>query len=134
MARRYELAAQAAPTRRDRSRPHRTEAQLLPAMDANARASRGTPTSASRARRLGLVVVLLVIGLLGHLFAAHLIGSRTAYRDHIAGFLLIAAVTGVVLFGLGRVWRGRGELILMIFAVVQALLGLAVALLPPGVH
>lgn len=104
-------------------------------MDANASASHGTPTSAARARRLGLVTVLLLLGLLGHLLAARLIGSRTAYRDHIAGFFLIAAVTGLVLFGLGRLfWRGRGDLILMIFAVVQALFGLIVSLLRPGVH
>lgn len=104
-------------------------------MDANARASHGTPMSASRPRRLGLVTVLLLLGLLGHLLAARLIGSRIAYRDHIGGFFLIAAVTGLVLFGLGRLfWRGRGDLTLLIFAVVQALFGLIVYILRPGVH
>jgi hypothetical protein len=104
-------------------------------MDTNARASTGAPAATPRPRRLGLVAALLLVGLAGHLFAARLIGSWVAYRDHIAGFFLIAAVTGLLLFGLGRLfWRGRGDLTLLSFAAVQALFGLIVYVLRPGVH
>lgn len=91
--------------------------------------------AASTSPRYGLVAALLAIGLLGHLLPARLIGSAIAYRDHIGGFLLIAAVTGLVLVALERFfWRGRRDVTLLIFASVQALFGIVVYLLRPGVH
>ncbi len=102
---------------------------------ANARTAVGPPAAASRPRRLGLVAALLLAGLAGHLLAARLIGSRVAYRDHIAGFFLIAFVTGLLLLGLERLlWRGRRDLTLLSFALVQALFGLVIYILRPGVH
>ena len=88
-----------------------------------------------RPRRLGLVGALLLAGLSGHLLAARLIGSGVAYRDHIAGFVIIAAVTGLLLLGRERLfWRGRRDRTLLIFGLLQALFGLVVYILPPGVH
>ena len=104
-------------------------------IDANDRTASGTPGAAPRPRRVGLVAVLLLAGLAGHLLAARLIGSRVAYRDHIAGFFLIAFVTGLVLLGLERLfWRGRRDITLLSFAIVQALFGLVIYILWPGVH
>ena len=73
-----------------------------------------------------LVAVLLAIGLLGHLLAARALGgSRIAYVHHALGVLLIAAVTGAVIAGLGGLlWRGRPRLTALVIAVVQAVLGL----------
>jgi hypothetical protein len=80
--------------------------------------------TASR-RRAWLGVLLIVIGLLGHLFAARVIGgSYVAYRDHIFGFFLILLVTGALIAGLGwRFWKGRHDITLLIVGVVQALFG-----------
>jgi FtsH-binding integral membrane protein len=104
-------------------------------MDTSARATGDTLAASPRPRRLWLVAALLLAGLSGHLFAARLIGSPVAYRDHIGGFFLIAAVTGLLLLGLERLfWRGRRDLTLLCFAVVQALFGLVIYILRPGVH
>ncbi len=104
-------------------------------MDASARTSEETPAAASSPGRLGLVAALLLAGLAGHLLAARMIGSGVAYRDHIGGYCLIAVVTGLPLFGLERLfWRGRRDLTLLIFALVQALFGLIIYILRPGVH
>jgi hypothetical protein len=104
-------------------------------MDPSARATSGTLVAAPRPRHFGLVAALLLAGLAAHLLAARLIGSRVAYRDHIAGYFLIAVVTGVLLLGLERLlWRGRRDLTLLYFAAVQALLGVVVYILRPGVH
>src|SRR2546422_8528068 len=60
-------------------------------------------------RRIWIGVLLLVAGLLGHLFAARAIGgSYVAYRDHIFGFVLLSLVSGALIAGLGwRFWRRR---------------------------
>ena len=81
-------------------------------------------------RRIGIGVLLLVAGLLGHLFAARAIGgSYVAYRDHIFGFVLLSLVTGAVIAGLGwRFWRGRHDISLLILGVLQALLGFVIYL------
>lgn len=78
------------------------------------------------------VLLLLGLGLLGHLYAAHAIGgSRVAYTHHVLGFVLILIVTGGVLAGLGwRFWRTRSALTLLAIGVVQALVGLWVAAEP----
>lgn len=77
-------------------------------------------------------LLLLGIGLLGHLYAAHAMGgSRVAYTHHVLGFLLILLVTGGVIAGLAwRFWRTRSAFILLAIGVVQAIFGLWVAAEP----
>ena len=77
-------------------------------------------------------VLLLVLGLLGHLYAAHAIGgSRMAYTHHVLGFFLILLVTGGLIAGLGwRFWRSRSAVTVLAIGVVQALLGLWIAAAP----
>lgn len=80
-------------------------------------------TASRRWARLG--ALLIVVGLLGHLFAARAIGgSYVAYKDHIFGFFLILLVSGALIAGLGwRFWKGRHDITLLIVGVVQALFG-----------
>jgi FtsH-binding integral membrane protein len=104
-------------------------------IDANARTADGAPALTPSSRRPGLVSALLLAGLAGHLLTARLIGSHVAYGHHIAGFVLIAFVTGLLLIGLERLlWRGRRDFTLLSFALVQALFGLVVYILRPGMH
>jgi hypothetical protein len=104
-------------------------------MDAPARAAIEAPIVVVHPPRLGIVAVLLLVGLAGHVLAARMIGSGIAYRDHIAGFFVIAAVTGLPLLGLERLfWRGRRDVTLLIFAALQALFGIVIYFLRPGVH
>jgi hypothetical protein len=83
-----------------------------------------------------LGALLLVVGFLGHFFAARAIGgSYIAYRDHIFGFFVILLVTGAIIAGLGwRFWKGRRDITLLIVGVVQALLGVWVYLGRFNVH
>jgi hypothetical protein len=78
--------------------------------------------------RTALGIILLVVGLLGHLLAAQAIGgSAMAYRHHIFGFFLILVVTGAIIAALGwRFWRGRRDITLLIIGAVQALFGVAI--------
>jgi hypothetical protein len=75
-----------------------------------------------------LGVILLVLGFLGHFFAARAIGgSYVAFRDHIFGFFLILVVSGAIVWGLGlRFWRGRYDLTVLIIGALQALFGLVI--------
>jgi hypothetical protein len=75
-----------------------------------------------------LGVLLLAVGLLGHLLAARAIGGYyIAYRDHIAGFLFLTVVSGAILAGLGwRFWRGRHDITLLILGALQTLFGAVV--------
>lgn len=84
----------------------------------------------------GLGVVLLIVGFLGHYFAARAIGgSYIAFRDHIAGFFLILVVTGAIVAGLGwRFWKSRRDITLLIIGVVQALFGVLVYIQRYHVH
>jgi hypothetical protein len=86
--------------------------------------------AADRARplRIWLGGALLVAGLLGHLFAARAIGGHyVAYRDHIFGFVILTAVTGAVIAGLGwRFWKGRHDITLLVLGAVQASIGLMI--------
>jgi len=77
-----------------------------------------------------IVVGLLVLGLSGHLVAAWSNGSGAiAYVHHVAGFLIIAVVTGAVIAGLRWLfWRSARAVPLLIFAAIQAVLGILVAL------
>jgi hypothetical protein len=87
-------------------------------------------------RLTSLGVLLLVVGFLGHYFAARAIGgSYIAFRDHIAGFFLILVVTGLIIAGLGwKFWKGRNDITLFIIGVVQALFGIVVYLQRFSVH
>jgi len=78
--------------------------------------------------RIWLGVFLLVLGFLGHFFAARAIGgSYVAFRDHIFGFFLILLVTGAIVAGVGwRFWRGRHDITVLIIGAVQALFGLVI--------
>jgi hypothetical protein len=83
-----------------------------------------------------LGVLLLVVGFLGHYFAARAIGgSYIAYRDHILGFFVILLVTGLIIAGLGwRFWKGRRDITLLIVGLVQALFGVWVYIGRFSVH
>jgi cell division protein FtsW (lipid II flippase) len=87
-------------------------------------------TRPSRRAWVALAVVLLILGLLGHLSAAHAIGgSYVAYRDHIFGFVIGLVVFGGVAAALGwRFWKRRPDITLLIVGVAQALFGFAVYL------
>ena len=79
-------------------------------------------------RLIWLGALLLVVGFLGHYFAARAIGgSYVAFRDHIGGFFLILVVTGAIIAGLGwKFWRGRNDITLLIVGIVQAVFGVIV--------
>jgi hypothetical protein len=79
-------------------------------------------------RLIGTAAALLILGLLGHVLAAGAMGgSRVAYTHHVAGFFIIAVLTGLPLLGLARLfWRGRRRVTILVFAAVQALMGLLV--------
>ena len=93
----------------------------------------GRPTDR---RLIWLGVLLLVVGFLGHFFAARAIGGTyIAFRDHIGGFFLILFVTGAIIAGLGRLfWKGRNDITLFIIGVVQALIGILVYIGGFNVH
>jgi len=83
-----------------------------------------------------LGAILLIVGFLGHYFAARAIGgSYIAYRDHILGFFLILVVTGAIIAGLGwRFWKGRRDITVLIIGLVQALVGIWVYIGRYNVH
>lgn len=82
------------------------------------------------APRVWMGIMLLGLGLLGHLLAARAIGgSETAYRHHIAGFVGIALVTGGIIAIVGRLfWKGRHDVTVLVVGLVQALAGFAIYL------
>lgn len=91
---------------------------------------------ATRRTFTAIGVVLLALGLLGHLLAARAIGGTyVAYRDHMFGFVLLSVVTGAIIFGLGwRFWKGRPDVSVLMLGAVQALLGLLVYIQRFHVH
>lgn len=86
------------------------------------------PLSSQRLLRAS-ALLLLVVGLLGHLYAAHAMGgSQIAYTHHVLGFFFILLVTGGLLALLGRrFWPTRWTTMLLAIGLVQAVLGLIVA-------
>jgi hypothetical protein len=80
-------------------------------------------------RNRAWIGILLMVGLFGHLVAAHLSGgSSIAYQHHILGFFLILALTGVVTLALARFfWRGKRDTTLLTIAAVQAVVGILIA-------
>src|SRR5438067_6529282 len=86
--------------------------------------------------RMWLGVILLAVGLGGHLLAAQAIGGYyVAYRDHIFGFVLIAIVTGAIIAGLvWRSWKARHDIPLLALGAVQAIFGCLIYLERFNVH
>jgi len=75
-----------------------------------------------------LGVILLAVGLSGHLLAARAIGGYyIAYRDHIAGFLFLTVVSAAIVAALGwRFWKGRHDITLLIVGALQTILGIVI--------
>jgi hypothetical protein len=101
----------------------------------------GTPSmpaesSSTRRTRVLLGWVLLWLGLLGHLLAARAIGGTyLAFRDHIAGFLILTLASLVIIGGLGwKFWKGRRDITLVAIGAVQAILGMMVYIQRFTVH
>ena len=93
----------------------------------------GQPLETQPASRINLTwmwlgVILLVLGFLGHFFAARAIGGTyIAYRDHMVGFFGLTIISGAIIAGLGwQFWKGRPDITLLILGAVQALFGLFV--------
>jgi len=75
-----------------------------------------------------LGLLLLVGGLLCHLFAAQAIGGHyMAFRDHIFGFVILTVVSGLIIFALGRkFWRRRSDISVLTLGAVQAIFGVLI--------
>ncbi len=87
-----------------------------------------TATTGAYRVRLWIGIVLLAVGLSGHLFTAAVTGGQSLhYRHHILGFVFLSAVAWVILALLGRrFWRGRHDITVLTLGAVQAILGLMV--------
>jgi hypothetical protein len=98
--------------------------------------SESVAIASSPNRRLAwLGVLLIVVGFLGHFFAARAIGTYIYYRDHIFGFFLILLVTGSIIALVGwRFWKDRRDITLLIIGVVQALFGIFVYIERFNIH
>lgn len=83
-----------------------------------------------------LGVILLVVGLSGHLLAARAIGGYyLAYKDHIVGFLFLTLVSGAIVSALGwRFWRGRHDITLLIVGALQTILGAVIYINRFNIH
>ena len=81
-------------------------------------------------------IALTLLGLAGHIRAAKALGgTHIAYRDHLLGFVIVAVVSGIIIALLGRrFWRGRSDVSILIFGVVQALVGALVYVQRFSVH
>jgi hypothetical protein len=84
--------------------------------------------TSSRSPELWLGLALVAAGLLGHVLAARAIGGNyVAFRDHLAGFVLILVVTGGLIAVAGRrFWPGHSERTWLFIGIVQALFGVYV--------
>jgi len=83
-----------------------------------------------------LGVILLAVGLSGHLLAARAIGGYyIAYRDHIAGFLLLTLAAGLIIAALGwRFWKGRHDITLLILGGGQTLIRIVIYINRFNIH
>ena len=73
-------------------------------------------------------ILLLIVGLLGHVLAADAedIGSL-AYRHHIFGFFFILAVTGSIVALIGRrFWKDRPHITWFVISALQAVFGILI--------
>src|SRR3979409_886215 len=95
-----------------------------------------SPAGSASRTRIWLGVLLVVVGFLGHFFAARAIGgSYVAFRDHIFGFFLILVVTGAIIAGLGwRCVKVRPDITVCIIGVVQALFGIVIYINRFNIH
>jgi len=86
------------------------------------------PGPAGRTTRIALGIVLLGVGLMGHLLAANAEGGRALhYRHHIVGFFILSVVSGILIAILGRFfWKGRHDVTLLIVGALQTVFGLLV--------
>jgi hypothetical protein len=85
---------------------------------------------------LWLGLVLLIAGFFGHFFAARAIGGTyIAFRDHIAGFVFLTAVSGLVVWLLGlKFWKHRYDITIFVVGVIQAAIGALVYVQRFSVH
>ena len=62
-------------------------------------------------------------------------GYYIAYRDHIFGFVILTAVPGALLVGLGsRFWKGRHDITLLVLGAIQTLLGVVIYINTSNIH
>lgn len=88
-------------------------------------------TASSETLRMGrrpfvmLGAALGALALTLHVLAARTIGgSYIAYRDHLAGFAVIALISGLLIGILGtRVWPRRRDIAWLTFGLLQAAVG-----------
>ncbi len=87
-----------------------------------------TTTTRASAIRLWIGVILLTVGLSGHLLAAEITGgSSLHYSHHIFGFVFLTAVAWAILAFLARrFWPSRHDITVLALGTVQAILGLMV--------
>jgi hypothetical protein len=111
-----------------------------PSTDAPSTDAPSTDAPSTDARRsnpafIWLGLALLIAGFIGHFFAARAIGGYyIAYRDHIFGFFLIAVVTGVIIWLLGRwLWKRR-DITVLVIGAVQAVIGYIIYLNRFNIH
>jgi uncharacterized membrane protein len=92
--------------------------------------STSAASSSTRRQRVLLGWVFLALGLLGHVLAARAIGGTPlAFRDHIAGFVILSLVSFAIIGGLGwKFWRGRRDTTVLAVGALQAILGFVIYL------
>jgi ethanolamine transporter EutH len=91
-----------------------------------------TTTTRGSEIRLWIGIVLLAVGLGGHLLAAEITGGTTVhYRHHVLGFLFLSAVAWAILALLGRrFWPGRHDITVLALGALQAIIGLTIYAFP----
>jgi hypothetical protein len=79
-------------------------------------------------RLIWLSLVLLAVGLLGHLLAARAEGGHALhFQHHILGFFLLTLISALVVGVLGRfLWKGRHDITLLVVGALQTVFGLLI--------
>jgi hypothetical protein len=87
-----------------------------------------TATTRAYRVRLWIGIVLLAVGLSGHLLAAAVTGGRSIhYRHHIFGFVFLSAVAWAILALLARrFWPNHHDITVLALGAVQAILGVMI--------